>query len=394
MVTLPRPTFRQAGNCRSISQPLWESPFLRACRGEAVPHTPVWLMRQAGRYMAHYRGIRSTRSFLELCKDPAAAAEVTVFAREWLGVDAAIIFSDILVVLEALGLPLSFNAGEGPVLSSPIRTPADVERLRDPRQAAADLAYVDEAIRLTVRGLPAHIPLIGFCGAPFTLAAYAIEGGSSRQFTHTKTFMYSSPVAWHQLMETLVETLVPYLTAQIQAGATAVQIFDSWVGTLTRADFVEFVQPHLTVLVQSVPAGIPVIVFGTGTGHLLDVLAASGADVIGIDSTTDLSAGWQMAGGPGRIAVQGNLDPTVLLADTPRLDAAIDAVLGSVAGRTGHIFNLGHGILKETNPDMAKRVVDVVHERSVGIQRSRFDVRGSMLVTPGSTSADIGAASP
>lgn len=361
---MPRPRFRHAGNVCKLPTARWDSAFLRACRGEPVPHTPVWLMRQAGRYMGHYRGIRSTRSFLELCKDPAAAAEVTLFARAWLGVDAAIIFSDILVVLETLGLPLSFNAGEGPVLSEPIRDAAAVERLRDPRQAAADLSYVHEAIRLTVRGLPADIPLIGFCGAPFTLAAYAIEGGSSRQFARTKTFMYRAGAAWHQFQETLVETLVPYLAAQIAAGASAVQIFDSWVGTLTRADFAEFVQPHLTVLVQSVPAGVPVIVFGTGSGHLLDLIAATGADVVGLDTTTDLAAGWQVAGGQQRVAVQGNLDPTLLLADVPRLEAGVAAVLAAANGRPGHIFNLGHGVLKETDPDMAKRLVDCVHQRS------------------------------
>lgn len=366
---MPRPSFRRAGNCRGLPAPLWDSPFLRTCRGEPAPHTPIWLMRQAGRYMSHYRGIRSTRSFLELCKEPAAAAEVTVVAREWLGVDAAIIFSDILVVLEALGLPLSFNAGEGPVLSRPIRDEAAVAALRDPRQAAADLAYVDEAIRLTVRGLPADIPLIGFCGAPFTLAAYAIEGGSSRQFARTKAFMYREPAAWHRLMETLVEALAPYLAAQIAAGASAVQIFDSWVGTLTRADFAEFVLPHLTVLTQSVPAGVPVIVFGTGTGHLIDLIAATGADVVGVDTTTDLDRAWQQAGGPGRVAVQGNLDPTLLLADVPRLEAGVNAVLAAAAGRPGHIFNLGHGILKETDPDMAKRLVDVVRERSANAIR-------------------------
>ncbi len=212
---MTRPGIRRSGNARALPSALWDSHFLRACRGEPAQRTPVWLMRQAGRYMQHYRGIRSARGFLELCKDPALAAEVTVYARDWLGVDAAIIFSDILVVLEALGLPLEFLAGDGPSLSRPIRDAAAVDALGDPRQAAADLGYVGEAIRLTVRGLPADIPLIGFCGAPFTLAAYAIEGGSSRQFTHTKRFMYGLGEAWHRLMARLVDALIPYLAAQV-----------------------------------------------------------------------------------------------------------------------------------------------------------------------------------
>jgi uroporphyrinogen decarboxylase len=361
---MPRLRYRDAGNVRSLTPALWDSAFLRTCRGEPAPHTPVWLMRQAGRYMAHYRGIRSTRSFLELCKEPAAAAEVTIFARDWLGVDAAIIFSDILVTLEALGLPLSFSTGDGPVLGSPIKGRDAVEALRDPAQAAADLEYVHEAIRLTVRGLPADIPLIGFCGAPFTLAAYAIEGGSSRQFARTRAFMYRETAAWHRLMSVLVDTLAPYLTAQITAGASAVQVFDSWVGNLTRADFIEFVQPHLTALVARIPTGVPVILFGTCTNHLLDLITACGADVIGMDAATDLDASWRALGGPSQIAVQGNLDPALLLADPARLDRSVDAVLAAAAGRPGHIFNLGHGILKETDPEMAKRLVDRVHAQT------------------------------
>jgi uroporphyrinogen decarboxylase len=361
---MPRPGIRTAGNVRRLPAALWDSPFLRACRGEAAPRTPVWLMRQAGRYMQHYRGIRSGRSFLELCKDPALAAEVTVYAREWLDVDAAIIFSDILVVLEALGLPLEFAAGDGPVLGRPVRDAAAVAALRDPAQAAADLGYVHEAIRLTVRGLPADIPLIGFCGAPFTLAAYAIEGGSSRQFTHTRLFMYRQPEAWHALMARLVAALAPYLEAQVVAGASALQVFDSWVGHLTRADFSEFVAPHLAALVARIPPGVPVILFGTGTAHLIDLIAACGADVVGADATTDLAAAWMAGGGPGRIAVQGNLDPCLLLADRARLLAGADAVLAAAAGRPGHIFNLGHGVIKETDPEQARALVAHVHQRT------------------------------
>lgn len=351
---------RAAGNTLALPGALWDATFLKACRGEPVPRTPVWLMRQAGRYMQHYRGIRSGRSFLDLCKDPDRAAEVTVYAREWLGVDAAIIFSDILVVLEALGMPLEFAAGDGPRLTA-LDGPAAVAGLRDPLQAAADLGYVEEAIRRTVKALPADIPCIGFCGAPFTLASYALEGGSSRQFARTRAFMYQEPVAWHRLMETLVATLAPYLNAQIAAGASCVQIFDSWVGTLTREDFREFVQPHLTHLISQVVDGVPVILFGTSTGHLLDLLTACGPDVIGLDATVDLDAAWQRLGGPGRIAVQGNLDPALLLAPRERLARAAQAVLAQAAGRPGHIFNLGHGVLKETDPEQARALVELVH---------------------------------
>ncbi len=361
---MPRPGIRTAGNSLNLPTALWESHFLRACRGEPSSRTPVWLMRQAGRYMQHYRGIRSGRSFLDLCKDPALASEVTLFAREWLDVDAAIIFSDILVVLEALGLPLTFATGDGPVLGRPLRDAAGVDALRDPMAAAADLGYVHEAIRRTVAGLPATIPLIGFCGAPYTLAAYAIEGGSSRQFTHTKTFMYRDGAAWHALLARITQTLIPYLNAQISAGAACVQVFDSWVGHLTRADFNEFVRPHLATLVAGLTPGVPVILFGTETGHLSDLIAACGADVIGVDTTTDLAASWERCGGETRIAVQGNLDPSLLLGPRDRLLRAADAVLAAAAGRPGHIFNLGHGVLKETDPEQAKALVAHVHERT------------------------------
>ena len=361
---MPRHGIRAAGNVLKLPAVLWDSPFLRTCRGEPAPHTPVWLMRQAGRYMQHYRGIRSGRGFLDLCKDPALAAEVTIYARDWLGVDAAIIFSDILVVLEALGLPLTFAAGDGPVLSRPIRDAAAVAALGEPAQAAADLAYVYDAIRQTVRGLRSDVPLIGFCGAPYTLAAYAIEGGSSRQFAHTKRFMYTETVAWNALMKRLVATLIPYLNAQIAAGASAVQVFDSWVGHLTRADFTEFVQPHLAALVAGITPGVPVILFGTETSHLLDLITICGADVVGIDTTTVLSAAWTRCGGPEKIAVQGNLDPCLLLGPRQRLLSAADAVLAGAAGRPGHIFNLGHGVLKETDPEQAKALVEHVHARS------------------------------
>ncbi|GDY13004.1 hypothetical protein LBMAG53_18820 [Planctomycetota bacterium] len=356
-----RTAFRQSGNVLKRSAALWDSSFLRACRGETASRTPVWLMRQAGRYMAHYRGHRSGRAFLDLCKDPAACCEVTVHAATWLGTDAAIIFSDILVLLEALGLPVEFTTGDGPHLPKPVRGPAEVAALADPAQAAADLAYVYRAISLTAAALPASVPLIGFCGAPFTLAAYAIEGGGSRQFARTRQFMYHQPAAWHALLARLVDAAIPYLSAQIAAGAAAVQIFDSWVGVLSRPDFSEFVAPHLTRLSASVPAGAPVILFGHGTHHLIDLIAACGADVIGCDQHTDLAEAWRLGGGPPRIAIQGNLDPALLLSDPGRICAGADAVLAAAAGRPGHVFNLGHGILKETDPDLVRALVDHVH---------------------------------
>ncbi len=358
---MTRPRYRDAGNVLGLSAAQWDSAFLRACRGEPTPHTPIWLMRQAGRYMRHYRERREQRTFLELCKDAALAAEVTVYARDWLGVDAAIIFSDILVVLEALGLPLTFSPGDGPSLPAPIRDAAAVDRLRQPLDAAADLQYVYAAIDLTRRGLAPEVPLIGFCGAPFTLASYAIEGGGSRQFARTKAFMYAQPDAWHRLMERLVDTLIPYLAAQVAAGATAIQVFDSWVGTLTRADYLAYVARHTARLAAAVPVGVPLILFGTGTSHLIDLIAAAGADVIGVDSTTDLGDAWTRCGGRGRIAIQGNLDPALLLGPRDRLLAQAGDVLARTNGQAGHIFNLGHGIIKETEPESVKALVEFVH---------------------------------
>lgn len=356
--TLYRATTRPDG----VSEALWNSRMLRACRGESVDATPVWLMRQAGRYMTHYRERRSGRSFLSLCRDSALAAEVTLYAREWLNVDAAIIFSDILIVLEALGMELTFLPGDGPALPKPIREAADVARLGSGPQAAADLAYVYEALRLTVKDLPAHIPCIGFAGAPFTLASYAIEGGGSRTFTRTKSFMYCETLAWHALLAKIVDALIPYLQAQVAAGASILQLFDSWGGELSRADYMEYVQPHLVRLVRSLPSTVPVIVFGTRTTHLLDLFAATGADVVGLDQHVSIDAGWKLAGGAKNISVQGNLDPALLLGSRTRLLQQADDALASAAGRPGFIFNLGHGIIKETDPEQAKALVAHIHQ--------------------------------
>ena len=271
-------------------------------------------------------------------------------------------------------MPLVFTPGHGPSLPEPIRSPADLARLRSGTDAAADLGYVGEAIRRTVAGLPGDIPCIGFCGAPFTLASYAIEGGGSRTFTRTKAFMYQEPAAWNALLERLVDALIPYLHSQVEAGATALQIFDSWGGELSPADYGDFVLPHLRRLVSGLPSTVPVIVFGTRTAHLLADFGATGADVVGCDQMIPLSEAWDRAGGPGRVAIQGNLDPALLLGDRRRLLAQARSVLEQASGRPGHIFNLGHGIIKETDPDMAKALVDFVHQTSAGHSRASSDL--------------------
>jgi uroporphyrinogen decarboxylase len=358
-----RRSIRAAGNAAGLSDALWGSPFLRACRGEAAARPPVWLMRQAGRYMAHYRGFRASHGFIELCRDPAAAAEVTLYARQWLGVDAAIIFSDILLILQTLGLPLRYSTGDGPQFDRAVQSAAEVDALGDPVQAAADLAPVYEACRLTVAGLPADIPLIGFCGAPFTLAAYAIEGGGSKQYARTRQFMYREPAAWHRLCSRLVQALAGSLARQVAAGCSAVQIFDSWAGHLSAEDYAEFAAPHLRALAATVPEGIPVILFGHGTAHLVDQIAGCGADVVGVDQFTALRPTWDRLGGPAAISVQGNLDPCLLLAGTPRerLRAGVERLRAAGGFGPGHIVNLGHGIMKESDPELARHLVELVH---------------------------------
>ena len=268
-----------------------KAPTSKPCRGEASPYTPIWLMRQAGRYMAEYRAVRAQNTFLDMCQKPEVASLVTLDAQRIIGADAAIIFADILLILETLGMGLEFVAGEGPRLDPPIRSAADLAQLGDPESAAAGCAYVAEACRLTRAGLPEDVPLIGFCGAPYTLASYAIEGKGARQYPHTRQMMYRERQTWHALQEKLVASLVPYLLAQIDAGAQAVQIFDSWVGFLPVEDYREYVLPHLKTLVASLPAGIAVTMSGTQSSHLLEPMAEIGADVISIDSVTDLTPG-------------------------------------------------------------------------------------------------------
>jgi uroporphyrinogen decarboxylase len=339
---------------------LYNSAFLQACRREATPYTPIWLMRQAGRYMPEYRQLRAKVSFLELCKTPELAATVTVMAVERLGVDAAIIFSDILPILEPMGMALEFSAGDGPVLHNPLRTGAAVERLCDvdPQDA---LAFVMQAITLTRAHLPAHIPLIGFAGAPFTLASYMIEGGGSRHYIHTKTFMYTYPQAWHNLMALLSRTLVRYLNGQIAAGAQAIQVFDSWVGHLSPADYRTFVLPHSQFLMTHLTPGVPIIHFGTDTSTLLGLMREAGGDVIGVDFRVALDEAWQRLGG---VSIQGNLDPVVLYAERSYIRQRVQDILRQAAHRPGHIFNLGHGILPTTPVDNVRALVDMVHELS------------------------------
>ena len=316
-------------------------------------------MRQAGRYMPEYRKLREQHSILDLCHTPELAAQVTLQPVERLGVDAAIVFADILLPFEPLGLGLSFAAGEGPHIANPLARQADVERL--PRvDPEADLGYVLEAVRLARAALPTDIPLIGFAGAPFTLASYAIEGGSTRTFTKTKTLMYQAPDTWHLLLSKLADLVGSYLAAQARAGAQALQLFDSWVGSLSPQDYRAYVLPHSTrALALASEAGVPVIHFGTGTAPFLEDFAAAGGDVIGVDWRIPLDDAWRRIGETH--AVQGNLDPAALLAPAPERDRQVRDILTRAGGRPGHIFNLGHGMLPETDVGAVRAVVELVH---------------------------------
>jgi uroporphyrinogen decarboxylase len=339
--------------------------FLRACRRLPVDRTPVWFMRQAGRYMPEYRALREKHSLLTLCRTPELALEVTLQPINALGVDAAILFSDLLIPLAPMGIPFDFLQGEGPRIERPLRTAADVAALRriEPRE---DLAMVLEAIRLIRRELDGRVPLIGFAGAPFTLASYAIEGGHSSNFALTKSMLYGEPQTWHRLAALFADVVRDYLRAQVAAGAQALQLFDSWVGALAEADYREFVLPHVRHILDGVKdLGVPVIHFGTATGHLLAVQREAGGDVIGIDWRTPLDEGWARVG-PDR-AVQGNLDPTLLFAPRERLLARVDDVLRRAGGRPGHIFNLGHGILPGTPVENVKAVVEHVHAQALAV---------------------------
>lgn len=340
---------------------LHDHPFMKACRCEPTPYTPIWLMRQAGRYMPEYRRVRRQHSFLEMCQRPELAAEVTVTAVERLGVDAAIIFADILLPLVPMNVGLHYESGDGPLIDRPLRTAADLDRI-PPVIALESLGFVADSIRLVRAALADRTPLIGFAGAPFTLASYLIEGGSSRQYQATKTLMYTQAATWHRMMEMIARVTADYLNMQVDAGADVLQLFDSWVGSLSPDDYRRFVLPHTRNVIAAVHKTVPVIHFGTITGNLLELMREAGGDVIGLDWRVDLAEAWARLG--EGVAVQGNLDPIALFAEIPDIRRRARSILDSAGGRPGHIFNLGHGILPETPVDHAIALVDAVHEMS------------------------------
>ncbi|HEX4129448.1 MAG TPA: uroporphyrinogen decarboxylase [Pirellulales bacterium] len=340
--------------------PAWhDGPFMKACRREPCDRQPVWLMRQAGRYMAEYRAVRSQSTFLELCKNPARCAEVMITAVERLGVDAAIIFSDLLPMLEPMGIDLEFAHGEGPVIHNPVRSAEDVDRL-DELEDTAELEFVMETVRQTRAGLRADLPVIGFAGAPFTLASYMIEGGGSRNYTHTKSLMLRDAGAWHELMAKLARSIARYLNGQIAAGAQAVQIFDSWVGCLGPEEYRQYVLPHARAVIEAVTPSVPLIHFATGNPALLPLLSEAGGAVIGVDWRVRLDTAWQTIGHDR--AIQGNLDPAVLLAEPAEIRRQALEILRQAGGRPGHIFNLGHGVLPTTPVENVIALVEAVHE--------------------------------
>jgi uroporphyrinogen decarboxylase len=318
-------------------------------------------MRQAGRYMPEYRALRARHAFLELCKTPHAAAEVTLQPVQRLGVDAAILFADILLIVEPLGVGLEFAKGEGPVIHRPVRSDADAARLA-PVDVASALGFVFETVRLVKRALPGGVPLIGFAGAPFTVASYVVEGGPSRDYVLTKRLMREAPAAWRRLMTLLADATAAYLNGQIAAGAAVVQLFDSWVGALAPDDYREFALPYTQAVIRALAPGVPVIHFGTGTAGLLPLMREAGGDVLGVDWRVDLDAAWRAVGHD--VGVQGNLDPVALLSPPASFRERVRAILARAGGRPGHIFNLGHGILESTPVDHVKALVDMVHELS------------------------------
>ena len=335
--------------------------LLRAARRQPTAATPVWLMRQAGRYLPEYRALRERHGFLELCRTPAAAAEVTLQPVRRFAVDAAILFADILLIVEPLDVGLEFARGEGPVIHRPVRAEADVARLK-PIDVESSVGSVFETVRLVRRALPPSVALIGFAGAPFTVASYVVEGGASRDFLHTKRLMYEAPAAWHRLMEVLADATAAYLNGQIDAGAQAVQLFDSWVGALAPDDYRAYVLPHTRSVIRALRPGVPVIHFGTGTATLLPLMREAGGDVIGLDWRVDLDRGWATVG--HEVGVQGNLDPALLLAKPAVFRERVKAILARAGGRPGHIFNLGHGVHPATPVEHVQALVEMVHELS------------------------------
>jgi uroporphyrinogen decarboxylase len=337
-----------------------DSAFLRACRREPVPHTPVWFMRQAGRSLPEYRQVRTGVPMLEACRRPDLVTEITLQPVRRYGVDAAVLFSDIVVPLAAIGVDLDIKPGVGPVIAQPIRSAADLDQLRP--LEPDDVCYVREAVANLVREL-GPTPLIGFAGAPFTLASYLVEGGPSRHHEHTKSLMYGEPALWAALMQRLAVITAGFLHEQVSAGASAVQLFDSWVGALPAADYARYVQPHSADVLSSVgELGVPRIHFGVGTGELLGLMGEAGAEVVGVDFRVPLDVATRRIG-PGR-AVQGNLDPAAVFAPWPAVAERTRAVLEAGRAAPGHIFNLGHGVLPESDPDVLARIVDLVHDES------------------------------
>ncbi len=334
--------------------------LLRACRRRPVDRTPVWFMRQAGRSLPEYRALRQGIGMLTACATPDLVAEITLQPVRRHGVDAAILFSDIVVPLHAVGIDLDIVPNVGPVIASPVRTPADIARIR--ALEPSDVAYVAEAVRSTVAAL-GDTPLIGFAGAPFTLASYLVEGGPSRTHEHTKALMYADPDSWHALLDALAQTTLTFLQVQVGAGASAVQLFDSWVGALSAADYREYVLPHTrAVLAALAPLHVPRIHFGVGTGELLGLMGEAGADVVGVDWRVPLDVAAKRVG-PSR-ALQGNLDPATLLAPWPVVEREVRRVLSEAAAAEGHVFNLGHGVLPGTDPGVLSRIVELVHAAS------------------------------
>ena len=338
---------------------LHDSRFLRAARCEPVDTTPVWIMRQAGRYLPEYMAVRSKVTFIELCKRPELAAEVTLSARDALGVDAAILFADLLPILQPMGFELEYLKGEGPVIHNPVKTADDVQRVK-PVENIDDLGYVFDAVKLIRKQLPANIPLLGFAGAPFTLASYAIEGGGSKNYVATKSMMYNHPEAWNDLMQCFSQSLGKYLNAQISAGCQAVQVFDSWAGCLSPADYRRYALPHTKAVIDQLPADVPVINFLTGNPALIPLMREAGGSVMGIDWRIDLAEAWRTVGHD--VAIQGNLDPVSLYAELPKLKERVADVMNAADRRPGHIFNLGHGVMPDMDAANVKALVEMVHE--------------------------------
>lgn len=337
-----------------------QSRFLRACHRLPVDATPVWFMRQAGRYMAEYRAIREKYSLLEIVQRPEIAAEVTLQPVEAHGVDAAILFADILLPLPPMGMQLEFVKGAGPRIANPFRTAEDLHRIRG-FDAQTELGHVMEAIRILRAQLPEQIALIGFCGAPFTVVSYMVEGGPSKDYRRVKSLMYRDPETWHALMDVVSSVMVDYALSQIKAGVQAFQLFDTWAGMLSPEDYATFAQPYSQRVFEAAAAlDVPLLHFGTNTATLLPLMRAAGGDVLGLDWRIPLDQGWSLLGKD--VAVQGNLDPAALFAPLPVLKEKVRGVLNQARGRPGHIFNLGHGILQHTPPENVKAVVDMVHE--------------------------------